>query len=201
MYRISLTALIAVNTGLLLFARAPAHKVAANSSDGSLALAALPPDQPASAKAAGEPTTPCPTTQGLAKQDVAVPGDPPETGPEDTAAPVVETPAIKADDSESDVEATRPEPATDAKPAPLVLMNSRSSGAAIGYLLDGEEFWLAPGERHELERGEFRELVFHRGGEFGVACHELKSGFHRFVATPEGWELTPVAGDEPTPRR
>jgi hypothetical protein len=75
------------------------------------------------------------------------------------------------------------------KPAPATLINPQNSGGPIGFLLDGQEHWLAPGESLALPNEGPHEIVFHRGADFGEARAVVKRGEHRFRPTPAGWRL------------
>jgi hypothetical protein len=76
-----------------------------------------------------------------------------------------------------------------AQPVCVVLENADASGTPVGYLVDGEERWLNAGQQHELPGAAAREIVFHRGGDFGDAAMVIEPGRYRFRATADGWIL------------
>ena len=75
-------------------------------------------------------------------------------------------------------------------PAALVLRNAQRSTGRIQYLVDGQLYALEPQKMQRFEGIEPRRIQFHRGGSFGNAEQVLTAGTYRFLATPQGWELT-----------
>jgi hypothetical protein len=79
----------------------------------------------------------------------------------------------------------------DAAPC-IILENADPSGTPVGYLVDGEVHWLAPGQHHALPGDGPHQVVFHRGGDFDDAHMVLEPGHYHFRATAEGWTLDPA---------
>jgi hypothetical protein len=78
-----------------------------------------------------------------------------------------------------------------AQPAPqpmILIANLPTNEAEVGYLVDGRMVRTAAGEVEPISAAS-AEVVFDRGGGFGVARMSLDPGTYEFHRTPEGWQL------------
>ncbi len=197
--RIPLVGMVLINCGLLWVApaardRSPATivtPVLVSTAAGEVAIAA-----PASvAPDANLPTpdaTPPEVGERIEFADLIETDD--ANGPRQVAPWAVQTPpqtfAIK--EQAGDKKATPATP-TDGPAstnlAGVVLENAAGSTIAVGFLAHGVEYWLEPGQQLRLTGSSPYEVVFDRGGEFGVAREMLRPGRYGFRVTEQGWTL------------
>ncbi len=71
-----------------------------------------------------------------------------------------------------------------------LLMNPKSTGATIHYILAKRNYSMAPGSTQTLDEGYEWVIRFDRGGDRGETTQTLSSGTYAFVVTDQGWELT-----------
>lgn len=75
------------------------------------------------------------------------------------------------------------------------LVNPIQTGGTVHYAVDGIQFSLRPGERHEIPQGQAPEIEFHRGDDFGFTKVVLQEGDYVFTVGRTGWNLAPTKRD------
>ncbi len=84
--------------------------------------------------------------------------------------------------------------------ARATIVNPANNGAALAFQVNGQPYTLAPGKQQEVMAGPGVEIVFDRGGQFGVARYSLNGGVYAFALTPGGWELLQQTAEQvPSP--
>jgi hypothetical protein len=73
--------------------------------------------------------------------------------------------------------------------ARATVVNPAGNGAALAFQVNGQPYTLAAGTQQEVAAGPGVEIVFDRGGQFGVARYSLNEGVYAFTPTASGWEL------------
>jgi hypothetical protein len=72
----------------------------------------------------------------------------------------------------------------------VTLVNPQRNGTAVNYSVDGRQYTLSPGWQQALLVTTNSTIVFHRGGELGIATYRLPEGAHNFVqGDGRGWDL------------
>ena len=174
-------------------ANPPASEAAVSPSETPVEIVATTPQGSASTPPAGEShIADEPTTDDAANEE-----------------PANEKPAIEQPMSS---EAATSEPAAAlAAPMPvaatgLTLVNPVDSKLKVGFAIDGDVSYLAPGETRDLTGDGPWEIAFHRGGDFGDEKQTLAAGRYDFSVSQAGWSLSPgkspaAAIDDPSEQR
>jgi hypothetical protein len=84
--------------------------------------------------------------------------------------------------------------------ARATIVNPANNGAALGFQVNGQPYTLAAGMQQEVIAGPGVEIVFDRGGQFGLARYSLNGGVYAFAPTTSGWELLQQTAEQvPSP--
>ncbi len=70
----------------------------------------------------------------------------------------------------------------------VTIRNPSENNGTVSFLANGQRQTLAPGQEEWFDVESLR-LVFHRGGSFGTAEHDLWAGRYRFRVRNNGWNL------------
>jgi hypothetical protein len=197
--RIPLVGMVLINCGLLWVAPAARDRSAAttfapvlvSTVEGGVAIAApasVVPDATLPAATA----TPPEVGERIEFADLIETDD--ANGPRQVAPWAVQTPpqtfAVKEQaGDEKAAPATPTDGPASADLAGVVLENAAGSTIAVGFLANGVEYWLEPGQQLRLTGSSPFEVVFDRGGKFGVAHEMLPPGRYGFRVTEQGWTL------------
>ena len=114
--------------------------------------------------------------------------------PTDPQMPEVTTASYQPESPDSTTSAIRPAPnalPNGASAEAVKVINPSETGVTVNYTFGSEASSLEAGNAN-IHSQVSQEIVFDRGGSFGIARYTLGPGTYRFVASESGWDLRTV---------